>query len=158
MTRFRVLMVGAGIVTACAALAAVWLPAHATGGRIPAGVTAVTLSLRPGMNAHAKPPAPVTVTGQATVGKLVALVDGLPPFPAGHYSCPMDDGSGLMLTFSAGPAGKVLAVATVALAGCEGVDLTIGGKQQPGLGAPDGGRPDAAQALKIAGLRWALPS
>jgi len=34
-------------------------------------------------------------------------------------------------------------------------DLRI--RDQPVLGSPDGGRPEATQALKIAGLNWSLP-
>jgi len=133
-----------------------WLPARAPGETIPTEATAVTLSLTPGMDTHNKAPAPVTVTDQATVRKLTALVDGLPLFPEGTYSCPMDDGSSLALTFRAGRGGPALAVATVNLAGCEGVNLTIGGQRQPGLGPVAGGRSTAAQALKTAGLNWNL--
>jgi hypothetical protein len=132
----------------------IWLPARAPGEMIPAGVTAVALSLSAGTNAHAKPPA--TVTDQGTVRKLTALVDGLPRFPDGSYSCPMDNGASLVLTFRAGRSGPVLAVATVKLAGCEGVNLTVGGEQQPGLGPVGGGRSTAAKALKIAGLHWSV--
>jgi len=134
----------------------IWLPARAPGETIPAGATAVTLSLTPEMNARNKAPAPVTVTDQATVRKLTGLIDGLPLFPEGTYSCPMDNGSSLVLTFRAGHGGPALAVATVRLTGCEGVNLTIGRQQQPGLGPVDGGRSTAAKALKTAGLNWDL--
>ena len=131
----------------------IWLPARAPGEMIPGGATAVTLSLTQGMNTHDKAPAPVTVTDQATVRKLTALINSLPLFPAGSYSCPMDDGSSLALTFRDGSA---LAVAKVSLTGCEGVDLTIGGQRQPGLGPVDGGRSTAVKALQAAGLNWDL--
>jgi len=128
----------------------VWLPARAPGERIPAGVTAVVLSATPGADLNAKLPA--TVTDQATIGKLTALIDGLPRFPAGTYSCPNDNGDSLLLTFLAGRSGLVLAVATVKLAGCEGVNLTVSGQQQPGLGPVAGGRSTAGKVLQIAGL------
>lgn len=128
----------------------VWLPARAPGERIPTGVTAVVLSATPGANLNVKLPA--TVTDQAAVRKLTALIDGLPRFPEGAYSCPNDNGASLVLTFLAGRGGSVLAVATVRLAGCEGVNLTISGQQQPGLGPVAGGRATAGQALQIAGL------
>ena len=131
-----------------------WLPARAPGERIPAGATAVTLSLTRGATVNAKPPA--TVTGQATVRKLTALIDGLPLFPAGAYSCPNDNGASLVLTFRAGRGGPVLAVATVKLAGCEEVDLTIGGQQQPTLGPVAGGQATAVKAVAIAGLNWSV--
>lgn len=47
---------------------------------------------------------------------------------------------------------QALAVATVELSGCPGVDFTIGGKPQPALGAASG-----ARILKIAGLPWKIP-
>ena len=131
-------------------------PPAPSGETIPAGSTAVTLALHPDMNVHVKPPSPVTVTDPAEVSKLAALINGLPAFPAGAYSCPPDGGAALVLTFSGGKGGRSLAVATVSLEGCEGVGLVTGGKQQPGLGAPDGGRQVAAQAMKVAGLSWDL--
>ena len=69
----------------------------------------------------------------------------------------MDDAASLTLTFGAGKGHPRLAVATVHLRGCEGVDLTVNSREQPGLGTPDGGRGTAAQALKIAGLNWKVP-
>jgi hypothetical protein len=123
---------------------------------IPAGASAVTLALHPDVNVHVKLPSPVTVTDPAKVRRLAALINGLPAFPAGAYSCPFDGGAALVLTFSAGRGGAELAVATVSLEGCEGVGLVAGGKPQPGLGAVDGGRQVAARALKAAGLNWDL--
>ena len=117
---------------------------------------AATLSLLPNVNVHAKLPAPVTITNRDEVRALAALIDGLPEFPPDTYSCPLDSGDTLVLTFSARPGGPALAVATVELSGCEGVDFTVGVKQQPGLGALEGGSTVAAQALKIAGLSWKL--
>lgn len=136
----------------------VWLPERPPGETIPAGTALVTLTLHPDVNVHRKPPQPVAVTSQAEIRQLAALVNGLPAFPAGMYSCPMDGGASLVLTFRAGQAGPVLAVATIDLEGCEGVGLVIGGRQQPGLGTPDGGRQVAARAVKLAGLTWNLAS
>jgi hypothetical protein len=142
--------------TASAAPAAT-RPGRAPSETIPAGARAVTVALYPDVNSHVKLPKPVTVTGPARVRGLVALVNGLPRFPAGRYSCPFDGGARLVLTFRAGPGSPASAVATVALEGCEGVALTLRGRDEPGLGSPDGGRPEATQALKIAGLNWSLP-
>ena len=132
-------------------------PERAPSETIPAGARAVTVALYPDVNSHVKLPKPVTVTGPARVRGLVALVNGLPRFPAGSYNCPFDGGARLVLTFRADPGSPAIAVATVALEGCEGVDLTLRGRDQPGLGSPDGGRPEATQALKIAHLNWSLP-
>jgi hypothetical protein len=123
---------------------------------VPAGTTTVTISLKPGMNTHVKPPQPASVSDPAKVRQLTALINGLPLFPAGAYACPFDDASSLTLTFSPDKGHPRLAVATVRLEGCEGVDLTVNGREQPGLGTPDGGRGTASQALKIAGLHWDL--
>jgi hypothetical protein len=134
-----------------------WLPERTPGETIPAGATAATITLDPDANVHVAPPKPVTVTDPAKVRKLIALVNGLPPFPAGTYNCPSDGGARLVLTFRAGQGDPAVAVAAVALEGCQGVGLTVGGRQQPDLGAVDGGRQVAAQALKLAGLNWSLP-
>lgn len=131
-------------------------PSPPSGETVPAASTAVTLALHPDMNVHVKPPNPVTVTDPAKVSKLAALINGLPAFPAGAYSCPFDGGAALVLTFSGGKGRPSLAVATVSLEGCEGVGLVTGGKRQPGAGVPDGGRQVAAQAMKAAGLNWDL--
>ena len=49
-----------------------------------------------------------------------------------------------------------LAVATAGLSGCEGVDLTIGGKSEPALAGP--GTDSGPQILSAAGLAWKIPS
>ena len=87
--------------------------------------------LGPANQGGRKPPKPVTITDQATVRKLTALVNGLALFPPGAFNCPADFGGNLVLTFRAGPRAPALAVATADLSGCDGVDLTIGGKPQP---------------------------
>jgi hypothetical protein len=133
-----------------------WIPARPASEAVPSAARAVTLSALPDPNVHAKPPAPVTITNPDQVRALAALIDGLPEFPPDAYSCPADPGDSLALTFRARPGGPALAVATVETSACEGVDFTVGGKQQPGLGGPFEGRSTAAQALKIAGLHWQL--
>jgi lipoprotein-anchoring transpeptidase ErfK/SrfK len=130
----------------------------APGETIPARATTVTLTLKPDVNAHVKPPHPDTVTNPVKIRQLTALINGLPAFPAGIYSCPFDGGGQLVLTFRAAAAGTALAVATINLEGCEGVNLTVAGRQQSAVGKLDGGRPTATQALKIAGLNWKLPA
>ena len=105
---------------------------------------------------HTRPPAPVTITDPAKVRALVALIDGLPLFPPATYSCPAAFGDALVLTFRATAGGPALAVATIETSGCEGIDFTIGVKEQPGLGGPGVGVPVAVQAVKIAGLNWKI--
>jgi hypothetical protein len=124
-------------------------PANAT-SRLPAGIGAVRIILVPGMNDKAAPPGPVTVTGKAKVGRLVALINGLSAFPSGTYSCPMDDGRGVRLTFLRAADGRALASALAAGNGCGGVTLTAGSKKSL-LGW---GNSAAQRALAIAGIRW----
>jgi hypothetical protein len=133
-----------------------WQPARPATERVPAAAHAVTVSMDVGMNQGGKqPPKPVTITDPARVRALTALINGLAPFPPGMFSCPADFGAELVLTFRAGPGTPGLAVATVDLAGCDGVDLTIGGKSQPALAGP--GTDTGPQILKTAGLPWKLP-
>jgi hypothetical protein len=134
-----------------------WQPARPASEKVPAAAKAVTISMKPGLNQGGrKPPRPVTITDRARVSALKALINGLPPFPPGMYSCPADFGDGLVLTFRAGPGTPALAVATVDLAGCDGMYLTIGGKAQPALAGP--GTDSGPAILKTAGLSWKIPS
>jgi hypothetical protein len=132
-------------------------PARPAGEKVPAAAKAVTISMDLGLNQGGKkPPKPVTITNQAKVNALKALINGLTPFPPGMFSCPADFGDALVLTFRAGPRTPALAVATVDLAGCNGVYLTIGGKSQPALAGP--GTDSGAAILETAGLSWKIPS
>jgi hypothetical protein len=134
-----------------------WIPPRAASEVVPPGVRAITIAAVPDMNLHSTPPAPVTVTDPAQVRRIVALIDALPLSPPGVFSCPFDADAEVVLTFRArGAGGPVLAVADQGLEGCEWTSLTIGGKQQPSLGAPSGGRSAAAEVLRIAGLSWNL--
>jgi hypothetical protein len=78
-------------------------------------------------------PAPVTITDPATVRRLAALVNGLPlsTIPP-DTPCPFAPGPVLSLTFRARAGGAVLATVQTDQP-CDGVTLTIGGKQQPTL-------------------------
>jgi hypothetical protein len=133
-----------------------WLPARPASEQVPAVARAVTISMDLGLNAGGKePPKPVTITDPAKVRALKALINGLAVFPPGPYSCPADFGDDLVLTFRAGPGTPPLAVATVDLEGCDGVDLTIDGRSQPALAGP--GTDTGPQLLKAAGLTWKIP-
>jgi hypothetical protein len=134
-----------------------WTPAKPAGAIVPAAVRVVTLSMDYGANANGrKPPAPVTITDPATVGKVAVLVDHVPPMPSATYNCPFADGMAFNLAFRARLDGPVLAAAVLPLNGCEWVELTVG-KQDYGLGNPAGGRPLAAQVLKVTRVPWKLP-
>jgi hypothetical protein len=128
-----------------------WLPAKPASERIPAGAKQVTISAISGPIVGAKVPAPVTITNAATVQRIASLVDGLPIFPPGVYSCPADLGRAVQMTFRATAGGPPLAVVTAGLASCQGVGFTVGGQRQPALAD---GASLARQVLAITGLRW----
>jgi hypothetical protein len=134
-----------------------WIPPRPAAEVVPPAAQAVTIAVKPDMNLHVTPPAPVTVTDPAQVRRIVALVDGLPLSPpGGDFNCPADGGATLVLTFRAQPGGPTLAVAEPGLEGCEVVSFTIGGQLQPSLGLADGGRSFADSVARIAGLPWNL--
>lgn len=128
-----------------------WLPAKPASERIPASAKAVTISASPGVIRDGKVPAPVTITSAATVEKIASLVEGLPVFPPGRYSCPADIGKAVQMTFRGSATGPALAVVTADLTGCQAVSFTVGGKKQPGL---SGGASAAQQVLAASGLHW----
>ena len=112
-----------------------WQPAVPASEKVPAAAKAVTISMDLAMNQGSKkPPKPVTITDPAKVGQLRALINSLPLFPPGVFSCPAAFGDNLVLTFRARPGGPALAVATDMLSGCGGVDLTIGGQARADAG------------------------
>jgi hypothetical protein len=133
-----------------------WEPARPPGERIPAAARAVTIAQIPGMNGLTGKPAapssrPVTITGLAKVARIAAVVDGLPLFPPGTWSCPSDTGQGIKLTFRAWAGGPVLAVVSGDDGGCGGVSVTVGGRSMPALWH---GAQLQQQVLAIAGIRW----
>lgn len=129
----------------------------APAGPIPASAGVVTLSENLGLNAHGKrPPAPATINSKAIAGQLAALIDAQKPFPPGRYSCPMDDGQSVTLTFRDSPGGPVVATATLATSGCQAIGIAVDGKTKPSRGPA--GRAVTAKAIKIAGLHWKLPT
>jgi hypothetical protein len=124
---------------------------------IPGAARQVTLSMNYGANADGrKPPAPVTVTDSVKVSGVAWLVDHLPPWPPGTYSCPPSNGMALNLTFRAHPGGPALATAALELSGCGGTDLTVSAKDY-NLGEPGSARRFATKVLKVAGVPWKLP-
>ena len=94
-----------------------------------------------------------TVTDPARVARIVALANGLPSFPPGAFSCPADFGGEMRLAFLARPGGPVLALLTADFAGCQGVSVTIGGRNVPALGGP-GSEPFPEEVLAVAGVSW----
>jgi hypothetical protein len=128
-----------------------WLPAKPATERIPSAARAVTITAIPGPGEVGRTPAPVTITDTTVVRRIASLIDGLPIFPPGSYSCPADIGRALRMTFRATADGPALAVAAPG-GGCDIVSLTVGGAAQPGL---SGNSALVRQVLAIAGLHWA---
>lgn len=128
-----------------------WLPAKPASERVPATAKTVTLSAAPGSTVGAKTPSPVTITNPALVRRIASLVNALPLFPPGRYSCPAELGKAVQMTFRASPGGPPLAVATAPVTGCQGLRLIVSGKPQPALA---GGTDVARQVLAIGGLHW----
>jgi hypothetical protein len=129
----------------------IWLPAKLAADHVPPAATVVTITPIPGLDAKGKPPVPATITDPSTVRRIVSLVDGLPVYPPGAFSCAMSTGQGLRLTFRTGADGPVLAVATAEVGGCLSVRLVVDGKSQPTLSERS---TSVTRALGIAGLRW----
>ena len=123
---------------------------------MPNAARVVTISELASGNPQAKrPPAPVTITGPAVVGRLAALVDSLPVSPLNNepVSCPAGLGGSLELAFRTRTGGPVVALVQTDQA-CGLVDLTVNG-QQP-LGLENNANVDR-QILAIASLPWKLP-
>ena len=136
----------------------VWLPAKPAAERIPPDATVVTLAPEVGVPVPARQrlaDRPMTITDPARVARIAAVVDGLPVFPPGTFSCPADIGWGIRLTFRAGLHGRALALVTGDQGGCETVSVVING--EPLLPLADGGSLEA-RVLQIAGVRWPYPS
>jgi hypothetical protein len=138
-----------------------WQPPRPAGSLIPATARTVTIAessngavTGPGGPAGKRLPAPRTITDPATVRALATLIGGLPlsTIPP-DTPCPDTLGPFLSLTFRARSGGPALATVQTDQP-CNGVSLTIGGKQQPTLQndpALDG------RILKLAALPWKLP-
>ena len=85
----------------------------------------------------------------------VVVVNGLTRFPDGTFSCPIESGGQMLLTFSTRPGGPVVARLTAEYGGCGIVSVRIGGRDMPGLSEePRSGPSLQQQVLAIAGASW----
>ena len=136
----------------------VWLPARPAGERIPPDARVVTVTPVFGLDPDKKlePLKPAfTVTDPAKVARIVAVIDSLAIFPPGTYSCPIDFGAEMRLTFRTSPGGPVVARLTAEYGGCGVVSVSIGGRSMPALSDYLGsGQPLQQRVLAIAGVRW----
>jgi hypothetical protein len=134
-----------------------WQPSRPPADLVPNAARVVTISELANRNPQAKrPPAPVTITGPAVVGRLAALVDNLPVSPLNNeaVSCPAAFGADLQLAFRARTGGPVVALVQTDQP-CGMVDLTVPGQQRLGL---ENNTSVDRQILAIASLPWKLPN
>jgi hypothetical protein len=135
-----------------------WLPPRPAAERIPPGVRAVAVTPVFGLNPDARRDRldhAFTVTGPATVARIVALADALAVYPPGVRSCPADFGGAMRLAFLARAGGPVLARFTAAYGGCGAVSVSIGGQNRPALSDwTAAGQLFQDRVLAIAGVRW----
>ncbi len=133
-----------------------WQPSRPQDDFVPDAARVVTISeLASGSPQTKRPPAPVTITGPAVVGRLAALVDSLPVSPLSNeaMSCPGASGFRLRLVFRARTGGPPVALAETDQA-CGMVDFTVTSKQLIGL---ENNTDVDRQILAIASLPWKLP-
>ena len=95
-----------------------------------------------------------TVTDQSKVSAIAALLNALPTTPDAPYGCPnASTAKDLRLVFHAASASAPQVQADLALTGCQGTSVEVGGAHQPELdGAP------AAEIGSILGVDWDLTS
>ena len=112
---------------------AVWITPRPHSERIPAGARRVVISTTEGGKTVE---GPATVTAHAEVAKAVSVLNALPAFQPGVYSCPADFGWRIRLAFyrtAATSNAAPLAVAILDPNGCGLVQLALAGRRQPAL-------------------------
>jgi hypothetical protein len=134
----------------------VWPSGSAAAGTIPSTARVVTVTpvfgRDPNTSRHHLDHA-FTITDPAKVARIVAIINGLAPFPTGELSCTVDNGAAMRLTFRANLGGPVVATMLATYTGCSGVtnpdesiplldDYTNSGQQVQQL------------VLAIGGVRW----
>jgi hypothetical protein len=108
----------------------VWITPRPDSERVPARVNRLTVTLvRGGKVAQG----PYTLTSHAKIHAAAAVINSLPLFPPGAYSCPADFGVTVRMQFYSGARVKPAAVAGLDVFGCQTVALTVGGRGYPAL-------------------------
>ena len=154
-----VLVVADGDQTAIRADAqVVWLPARPVAEQIPPDARVVTITPMFGIRStkrFVRLDQAVTVTSPAKVAAIAAVIDGLPLFPPGAFSCPADFGAAMRLTFRRSPQGPVVAQLSAQYGGCGVASVSIDGRAMPELSDYMGsGQQLQQRVLAIAGVRW----
>jgi hypothetical protein len=108
-----------------------WRPTRPATERIPATATTLTVVTTTAA-------APLVTNDPAVIKRVTDLVNALPATLPGFRSCPSDTGARLILRFSTGQSGPVVAEADAGEGGCWPVKVTVSGIPGPGLdGGPD---------------------
>lgn len=94
----------------------------------------------------------LTVTDPARIARIEQIIDRLPKAPTGLTHCPFDNGAGLALDFESAQ-NTTLADAVLGVAGCQRVQVSISGYNEPAL---TGGSQAVAQIQAVLGTRWPL--
>jgi hypothetical protein len=135
----------------------VWITPRPASERIPSRSTSLVVSVRRGGKAVN---GPFTFIGSMRIGAATALINSLPAFQPGGYSCPADFGVDVRLVFRLAGARQPLAVADVDPQGCGGVGLRLRGRAQPPLasaGFPGSGRAVTLSLVQQLGTALGLP-
>lgn len=126
--QFEIVDDGHGAVKLSAYAVVTWVRSRASEEKVTIDVDRLVIVHTPDMNAGASPTT-TTVTDRATIARVAALLDDLPPLPRGAtYSCPMDDGESYRLIFQRAPGTIQAAQAEVPASGCRFVTITIPGR------------------------------
>jgi hypothetical protein len=92
-----------------------------------------------------------TITNQAEINRIAAIINSLPLAPTGVFACPADFGGALTLDFES-DTGTILEQATMHPTGCGSTTITIDGKKS--YRASDRGT--VAEIQHILGTNWQL--
>jgi hypothetical protein len=111
----------------------VWITPRPSAERIPPTARRVVVTTTHGGKVVQ---GPITVTARAKVAKIVSLLNALPAWQPGVYSCPADFGWQIRVAFyrlAGASRAAPLAVARVDPSGCGVVRLSLAGNPQPAL-------------------------
>ena len=96
--------------------------------------------------------AEVTLTDPSQITRIEQVIDALPKAPTGTAHCPFDNGAGMALDFEDAQ-NTTLADVVIGVLGCQRVQLSINGYNEPALAE---GRQAAVQIQTILGTHWDL--
>ena len=119
----------------------VWVTPRPTSEQIPSSVARLRLIVTKGKH---RLQGPLVFVSRSKLDAVITLLNELPLFPPGVYSCPSDWGTRIRLAFFDAAATEPAAVASVDPGGCRGVALELDGRRQPELASgPIPGHPHA---------------